>query len=50
MKERRGYYGKDAEKYKETQPKIKRTVKEAKEKWILENCEEIEKCENKYDI
>ncbi|KAG8233916.1 hypothetical protein J437_LFUL005121 [Ladona fulva] len=49
MDERRAYKIKNPMKYIEIHRKIKRKIKEAKEKWLSEQCMEIEELEKKHD-
>ena len=50
MEERREYKNKDSSRYKEINKKITRLIKEAKENWMEERCEELEELQNKHDL
>ncbi|XP_060527642.1 uncharacterized protein LOC132702840 [Cylas formicarius] len=49
MDERRTYKNKDQQKYRYLQSKIRSKIREAKENWHREKCEEIEKLQSKHD-
>ncbi|XP_060520837.1 uncharacterized protein LOC132698660 [Cylas formicarius] len=49
MDERRTYKNKDLQKYRYLQSKIRSKIREAKENWHREKCEEIEKLQSKHD-
>lgn len=49
MDERRRYKGTNIEKYREIQRNIRKEIRVAKEKWLEEQCKEIEELERKHD-
>lgn len=49
MENRRGYKNKDQIKYKEIHRQIHKEIKHAKEKWLTEQCNEIEEYQRKHD-
>ena len=49
MDERRQFKNRDFTKYKEVNKQIKYKIKDAKEKWLKQQCEEIEEYQKKHD-